>query len=168
MKINLKLKSTPISTNSAYYKRNKSFNENSRKWRFNFFSELQNDYNQNEMSKLKNHFNPKLHMLRVCFTWFQPIELILTKSGELSLRSMDVDNCLKIPTDCVFDKKYNDKWLAIRKASEKKLYKSLQSLTNLDINDKFIFDTRSIKAPSSDDQFHCLIEIEACPLYSRF
>lgn len=167
MKIELKLKSKPISTNSAYYKRNKSFNEASRTWRSNFFSELQSDYNQNEIKKMKKYFNPKKHMLRVCFTWYQPIDLILTKSGELSLRSMDVDNCLKIPTDCIFDKKYNDKWLAIRKGEEAKLYKSLSSLTNLDINDKFIFDTRSIKCPSLDDSFHCLVEVEAVPLFQR-
>ena len=167
MKIKLKLKSKPISTNSAYYKRNKSLNEASRNWRATFFLELQSEYNQNEIKKLKKHFNSKLHMLRVCFTWFQPIDLILTKSGELSLRSMDVDNCLKIPTDCVFDKKYNDKWLAIRKGAEAKLYKELKSLNNIDINDKFIFDTRSIKCPSTDGLFHCLVEIEAVPLFQR-
>jgi hypothetical protein len=167
MKIELKLKSNPISTNSAYYKRNKSFNENSRKWRFNFFSELQSDYNQNQIKLMKNYFNSKKHMLRVCFTWYQPIDLILTKTGEISLRSMDVDNCLKIPTDCVFDKKYNDKWLSIRKGAEAKLYKDLTSLKNLDINDKFIIDTRSIKAPSNDDQFHCSIQIEALPIYQK-
>ena len=170
MKIQLKLKSGPISTNSAYYKRNKSFNDGTRQWRYNFFKELQSAPNLKAMKKVRDYFNPKLHMVRVCFTWFQPIDKILTKSGELSLRSMDVDNCLKIPTDCVFDKKYNAKWLAItksRKGRESKLYRDLPSLVNLDINDKFIFDTRSVKMPSVDDSFHCLIEIEVVPLFKR-
>lgn len=167
MLIKLKIKSKPISTNSAYYSRNKKFNENSRIWRHNFLSELQSDYNQNQISQMKKYFNSKKHMLRVTFHWYQPIDLILTKSGELSLRSMDVDNCLKIPTDCVFDKKYNDKWLSLCRGKEKTLYKSMKSLVNLDINDKFIFDTRSIKCPSTDGQFHCLVEIEAVPLFQR-
>lgn len=166
MKIQLRLHSPPISTNSAYYKRNNSFNEGSRKWRANFLSELQNDYNQSQIKKLKSVFDPNLHMLRVCFTWSQPIDIILTKSGTLSLRSMDVDNCLKIPTDCVFDKKYNDNWLALRKGREKTLY-DIISLVNLDLNDKFIFDTRSIKQPSSDDSYHCTVDIELCTVFSR-
>lgn len=166
MKIELKLHSKPISTNSAYYKRNNSFNEGSRKWRAKFLSELQSDCNQIAMKKLAKYFTPEKHMIRVCFTWFQPIETILTKAGTLSLRSMDVDNCLKIPTDCIFDAKYNDKWLSLRKGREASLY-SITSLSNLNINDKFIFDTRSIKLPSVDGQFHCLVEIEVVDLFSR-
>jgi len=165
MEIKLKLHSKPISTNSAYYKRNNSFNEGSRQWRSNFLFELQNEYNQNEIKKLKSHFNPHTHMLRVSFTWYQPIDIILTKSGTLSLRSMDVDNCLKIPTDCIFDRKYNNTWLSLRKGREKSLYKGFSTIKNLDINDKFIFDTRSIKAPSTDGLYHCLVVITSVPLY---
>jgi len=166
VKCKILIKSKPISTNSAYYKRNRAFNEATRRWRFNFFSQLQSDYNQNQMNKIKDVFNPKKHMIRVSFTWFQPLEFILTKSGELSLRSMDVDNCLKIPTDCLFDKKYNNNWLKLRKTSEKTLYKPLTSLINLDINDKFIFSTQSIKCPSLDDNFHCEIVVEVVSLFS--
>ena len=167
MKIELKLHSNPISTNSAYYKRNNSFNETSRKWRANFFSQLQSDFNQLQIKRLYKHFTPDKHMLKVCFTWHQPIDVILTKAGTLSLRSMDVDNCLKIPTDCVFDAKYNDKWLSLRKATEQKLYKDFKTLSNLNINDKYIFDTRSIKMPSVDGDFHCSITIETVPLFHR-
>ena len=171
MKVILKLKSCPISTNSAYYARNKKFNDKSREWRFNFFSELQSDYNQNQMNKIRSYFDPKKHMIRVTFTWFQPIEKILTASGELSLRSMDVDNCLKIPTDCVFDKKYNDKWLSITKSrtrsTEAKLYHDMTSLVNLNINDKFIYSTTSIKCPSVDGDYHCSIEIEVVSLFTN-
>lgn len=165
MKIKLKLKSSPISTNSAYYKRNKAFNENSRKWRATFFAELMKDSNMVQMEKFKAAFDQKKHMLRVCFTWFQPLDVLITKSGHISLRSMDVDNTLKIPTDCVFDSKYNQKWLSIRSGGEKKLYKDFSTLKNLDINDKFIVDTRSIKLPSDDGDFHCVIDIEILDLF---
>lgn len=167
VKIQLKLKTNPISTNSAYYKRNRSFNENSRKWRANFFKELHKKSNQVPMAKFKKHFNPDKHMIKVSFTWFQPYTTLFTQSGHLSLRSMDVDNCLKIPTDCLFDAKYNAKWLEKRSKNEAKLYDSFTTLKNLDINDKFIFSTTSIKLPSQDSEFHCLIEIETVPLPAR-
>ena len=166
MKIQLRLHSPPISINSAYYKKNNSFNEGSRKWRANFLKELQNDYNQSQLKKLKAVFDPNKHMLRTCFTWSQPIDIILTKAGTLSLRSTDVDNCLKIPTDCVFDKKYCDNWLKLLKGREKTLY-DIISLVNLDINDKFIFDTRSIKQPSNDGLYHCTVDVELVEVFSR-
>lgn len=156
----LKLKSKPISTNSAYYKRNRAFNENTRKWRANFFKELMRDSNQQVIENIKKSFNPDKHALRVVFIWHQPRDILFTNSGNLSLRSMDVDNCLKIPTDCLFDQKYNDTWLSKRTGKEVKLYSDLASLNNLSLNDKFIFDTRSIKLPSDDTDFHLLITIE--------
>lgn len=165
MKALFKIKSKPISTNSAYYKRNKAFNQQSREWRANFFKELQNDYNQNQIKHITSYFDPKKHMLKVCFTWFQPLDILFTNSGTLSLRSMDVDNCLKIPLDCLFDKKYNDKWLSLRKGAELSLYKDIPSLNNLNINDKFVFDVRSIKSPSTDNSYHCSVEIEIIPLF---
>lgn len=155
----LKLKSKPISTNSAYYKRNRAFNEATRKWRANFFKELMRDANQKVIDDIKSAFNPDKHALRVSFTWYQPRDILFTNSGNLSLRSMDVDNCLKIPTDCLFDQKYNDTWLSKRTGKEVSLYSKLLKLRNLGLNDKFIFDTRSIKLPSDDD-FHLVVNIE--------
>jgi len=166
MKIQIKIKTNPISINSAYYKKNRAFNENTRIWRHNFLRQLQSDYNQNQIKKLKAEFDPKKHMLRCTFTWFQPHDVILTKSGTLSLRSFDVDNLLKVPTDLLFDRKYNDNWLKLRKGREVKLYQGLDSIVNLDINDKFIFDTRSIKLPSDDGQYHCSVDIELVTLFS--
>jgi hypothetical protein len=167
MKVQLKLKTKPISTNSAYYKRNRSFNENTRKWRANFFKELQKSSNINSLEKFKKAFDPQKHMISVSFTWFQPFETLMTQSGQLSLRSMDVDNCLKIPTDCLFDSKYCTEWVSKTKGREAELYKDFSTLQNLDINDKFIFDTRSIKLPSNDGNFHCLIELSLAELPSR-
>ena len=167
MKCLLKIKSGPISTNSAYYKRNNSFNEKTRAYRANFLHHLQNDYNKNQIAKIKSHFDPSKHCLKVVFTWYQPEDILFTKEGKISLRSMDVDNCLKIPTDLVFDKKYNDKWLSLRKGREQMLYREFPSLSNLDINDKFIISTTSIKALSLDSEFHCTVEVQILPLPKR-
>ena len=164
MKVMFKIPIGPISTNSAYYKRNRAFNEKARNWRYTFLSHLQNSYNQKQIATIKNHFNPQKHALRCAFIWYQPHSILFTSSSQISLRSMDVDNCLKIPTDLLFDKKYNDKWLSLRKGAEAKLYNDMHSLCNLDINDKFIVDTRSIKLPSPDGQFHCSIIVEVVEL----
>jgi Holliday junction resolvase RusA-like endonuclease len=166
MKVTFKLKSKPISTNNAYYARNRSFNEKARQWRYNFLKQLQNDYNQKQIDTIRNHFDPTKHMLSVVFTWFQPQAKLITKKGHLSLASMDVDNCLKIPTDCLFDQKYNDVWLSKRKGRESELYNDFKHLRNLRLNDKFIFSTTSIKFPSMDDQYHCSIDVEIVPLFS--
>lgn len=166
VKIQLRIKSSPISTNNAYYSRNKAFTDKARQWRANFLIQLQSDYNQNQIKKVRDVFDPKKHMLRTVFTWRQPKETLITNSGTLSLRSMDVDNVLKIPTDCVFDSKYNCRWLSLRKGGEKKLYSDIESLFNMDLNDKYIFDTRSIKIPSEDDSFHCSVDIEVVNLFT--
>ena len=162
MKIILKIKTNPISVNSAYYSRNKQYNEKTRIWRANFLIQLQNSYNQHQISLLKKSFDPSKHCLRVCFIWYQPKDIIFNKAGQISLRGQDVDNLLKIPTDLLFDKKYCTEWLSILKGKEAKLY-SITSLKNIDLNDKFIIDTRSIKLPSSDD-FHCTVEVEIVDL----
>ena len=96
MKLTIKLKSPPISTNSAYYKRNRAFNENTRKWRANFLKQLQNPKYIEKFEKFRHMFDPKKHMIRACFTWFQPVETLFTKTGTLSLRSMDSDNCFPV------------------------------------------------------------------------
>ena len=46
------------SKQNDYYKRNSSFNENTRKWRANFLNELQKDSNQVQIKKLKAFFPP--------------------------------------------------------------------------------------------------------------
>ena len=156
----LKLKSKPISTNSAYYKRNRAFNENTRKWRASFFKELMRDSNQQVIENIKKAFNPEKHALKVELIWHQPRDILFTNSGTLSLRSMDVDNCLKIPIDCLFDQKYNDTWLKKRSGKEVSLYKEFKSINNICLNDKFIFNVSSIKLPSQDSDFHLAVNIE--------
>lgn len=156
----LKLKSKPISTNSAYYKRNRAFNENTRKWRANFFSELMRDSNQQVIEIIKKDFNENKHALKVELIWHQPRSILFTNDGKLSLRSMDVDNCLKIPIDCLFDQKYNDTWLDKRSGREASLYKEFKGINNICLNDKFIYNVSSIKLPSTDSEFHLTVNIE--------
>ena len=108
-------------------------------------------------------------MIRLIFHWYTPKEKLLTQKGHISGRSMDVDNCLKIPTDCLFDKKYSENWLKAKHKSKRegKLWEHLSNINNLQINDKFVFDTRSIKLPSIDNQFHCSIDVEIVTLFSE-
>lgn len=168
MKALLKFKTKPISTNNAYYSRNNSFNAMARSWRANFFLQMMSAYNQNQIKKITSVFDSKKHMLKVIFTWHQPSDKILTQAGHISSRSMDVDNCLKIPVDCLFDQKYNDAWMSLRKGEEAKLLKSLETsgFNNFSINDKFIFSVTSIKLPSSNDQYHCSVEVDIVDLFS--
>lgn len=167
-KAKIRLKVPPVSVNSATWGRNRTYTNETRAWRAKFFTDLMKDSNQSAVNNIRSYFDPSKHMIRLVFHWYTPKEKLFTKEGRISGRSMDVDNCLKIPTDCLFDAKYNDTWLAKKHNNkrESKLWEHLSKINNLNINDKFVFDTRSIKLPSLDGDFHCSIDVEVVTLFS--
>jgi hypothetical protein len=158
MKAQIKILTAPISTNAAYY-RNRKLTEKAREWRAEFLNQLQNDYNQAQMKRVREYFDKNKHALTFHFLWLQPHERYFTKKGYISRFSMDVDNCLKIPTDLICGARYTSKWLQERSKYEIKHYK-VDSLINLGIDDTFIKKTTSEKDPSLGDTYIMLCDIE--------
>jgi len=88
-----------------------------------------------------------------------PPEVFFTKKGNISIRSKDLDNCIKILQDSLFNKKYNQpSWLSSRKGYEKSLYKGIDAIHNLFIDDINIQEFTASKIP--DKEHNITIEIQ--------
>lgn len=132
----------PVSVNKMYY-RNRKLTEEARKARAIILVQLQSQLDK--LQDIKSQFNPRKHYLAFSYTFYYPEDIFWTKTGQVSNRSQDLDNCLKLITDCLCNTKYDTSWLLDRKPRYKPLYKSLKSLSNLGIDDRFICDLESVK-----------------------
>ena len=153
MKAVLKLKVGSYSINNAYYKRNKQYNQNARKYRKKFIQELNSQANIATLRDLKKRFNRKKHYLSIKFNFFYPKDILLTKEGHLSRRAKDIDNCLKLPIDFLCAPKYmtDSKYLDDM---------DMEKIVNLGIDDQYIGEIAAIKRPSLDSTNYLVIDIE--------
>ena len=150
----------PISINRAYY-RNRKLTEEARRIRASILCQLQSQLNK--LHDIKSQFDPKKHYLTISYTLYYPIDQFFTKSRQISNRSQDVDNCLKLITDCICSTKYNTDWLKSRTKRYKHLYSSITTLDNLAIDDRFIADLSALKRPTKGD-YRVEVEIGLKPL----
>lgn len=157
------IKTKPITQNSAFYKNRRVLKDSARKYRALFFNQLMSDKNQKALSDINSVFNKQKHCLKFEFLWYQPHSILFTKDSYLSRRSMDVDNVIKLPTDFICNDKYNTEWLHKRDTREMKHY-SIESLSNLNIDDQFIISTTSMKWLSLDDTYQLRLLISLCNL----
>ena len=137
----------PISLNRLHY-RNRKLTQEAREYRGSFLSQLQG-YSE-ELKALSKGFEPTKHSLALSITFKMPQSEFYTNKGYISARSQDLDNLLKLNIDCLCNAEYNDpKWLAKKQRTvrEKKFYKHLNTIQNLDIDDKFIVSLMAIKEP---------------------
>ena len=151
----------PISINSAFY-RNRKLTEKARLYRRDILTQLQSQLSI--LTPITKEFNPLKHCLSVSYTFYIPNEYFFTKKGTLSHRSQDLDNCLKLLTDFIFNTKYDTSWLRSKSAKERALYGSLSSLSNLGIDDKYIQSNASEKLPSNAYSIEVDISIKELPI----
>ena len=152
----------PISINSAFY-RNRKLTDKARLFRASFLIQLQDQLEQ--FSDIQSTFDPLLHCLSVTYTFYTPNEFFFTKKGILSHRSQDLDNCVKLITDFIFNTKYNSDWLNSKRGREKSLYGSLSSLSNCGIDDKYIQKMPLEKLPNLT--YGIVVDIELKDLPER-
>ena len=86
-------------------------------------------------------FSPLKHALHVTLCFYIPREKFYTKEGKISRRSTDLDNCIKLLLDTVFDPRFFKR-----------------ELFNFNIDDQFITDLAPIKRPA--DLFSIGIEVQ--------
>ena len=119
-----------------------------------------------ELNALSKAFKPTKHSLALSYHFKMPKDEFYTKKGHISLRSQDLDNILKLITDCLCNKKYTTKkWLQqkLKGQRESRLYKfasKIDSLNNLLIDDKFITKIVAEKSANDAPQHSLLITIE--------
>jgi Holliday junction resolvase RusA-like endonuclease len=149
---------TPVSVNSGYF-RNRSLNDDSRKVRARILRELTLQYSSN-LNKFRSQYDPKTMALSVSMTFYRSV--FFNKNGTISIRSKDLDNCIKITQDALFNKRYTDEWLSLRKRAEKLLYGSLTSVLNIGIDDINIVTLNLNKKPFTQDLL--TVEVRLVPL----
>jgi len=147
----LKIHMKPYSLNKAFYK-NRTLTQATRKYREEFLLCLQSDYNKNYLDAISKAFNPSKHALSVSFIFYSPKEIFFTKQGQVSNRSQDLDNCLKLPIDFICNKKYQDRVLQGVKIS------------NLGIDDRYIIDIQAKKRASLNGEYLILVEFSILDL----
>lgn len=105
MKLVLKLSSPPFSCNNSHY-RNGNRTEENRKWADNIHNELE-QYRE-EMDAFHDFYMPMLltHSFSVTLSFFLPSDILFTKTGKVSRRSMDLTNIEKGLIDLVFDPRF--------------------------------------------------------------
>ena len=106
-KITFNLKAPPFSVNAMYYKKTFNRTREAREWATIVFGELEKPHAQQQMELFRKAFDDKTEGVRLILTFYYPRDIILTKAGYVSSRSMDLTNVEKPLQDLIFDKKYN-------------------------------------------------------------
>ena len=151
MKVSFTIKSKPFSVNKAYYK-NRQLTQEARAWRQDFLLQLQQTSVLQQIRELKQQFLPERNAIAVSYDYYYPRELLYTKSGCISKRSMDLTNVEKLVQDNLFESRYNGREI------------DGVIIENFDIDDKFIVSLHSRKL-AHDQQYHEIqIAVELLPL----
>lgn len=133
-----------FSINKATCGRNRAYSPEARKFRAQFFLEL-DKYRQEILAFNKTRYRS----YHVEYTFYMPD--LYTKGGKVSHNSGDLTNLEKLPQDFLFNKKYHGTaWLRKMNFIERKLY-PLNSLVNLNTDDCFI--TRLVSEKVSGPEY---------------
>ena len=105
MEVNFKLYSPPQSVNSAFY-RNRQRTQKTRLWSKSIHDQLSSPKLKKEIERFTRAFSPLKHCIRLTIEFYIPREKFFTKKGYISRKSTDLDNCLKLLIDTVFDPRF--------------------------------------------------------------
>ena len=149
MLVSFVIKSKPFSVNKAYYK-NRQLTQEARTWREDFLLQLQKPEVLQQIQSLKQAWHSTKHALHVSYDFFYPYNLLLTKKGEVSKRSMDLTNIEKLVQDNLFEHRYNGREI------------DGVVIENFDIDDKFIVSLQSRKLGHNLPHHEILITVQLC------
>ena len=140
MEVTFKLNSPPCSVNSAYY-RNKIRTQKTRKWSKSIHDQLSEPTLKKQIEKLTKAFNKHKHCIELTLEFYIPREKYYTKKGYISRFSTDLDNCLKLLIDTLFDPRFFKR-----------------DLFNFNIDDTFIQTINASKHPA--DKYATKIKVK--------
>lgn len=135
MHAHISIKLEPFTSNKAHYKYSKNLTAEARTYREEFWKQLNTEPNLSNLKRIKGNFDPKKHELHVKYVFHLAYEKFFTKEGKISARSPDLDNCIKLVQDFLFNERYGKKHL-------KKL-----NYVNVGIDDRYITNIEMKKAP---------------------
>lgn len=135
----------PISYNKYLYGRTHTRTTAARKWGSSVAKIVNGSKDiQKKINALRAVFDATRHCLKVTFIFHTPKEYFITSTGEISLRSQDIDNCLKGLIDTLFCSRYRDRG----------------EIKNFAIDDKSITCIYAEKICSLDDTYKIDIQVE--------
>jgi Holliday junction resolvase RusA-like endonuclease len=148
---NFTIKLPPFTSNKSHYRYSKNLTSEARTYRESFWKLLNTGRNKHELERILGKFDANNMQISVRYAFHLPREKFFTKNGRISARSPDLDNCIKLIQDFLFNSRYSDKHLA-------KL-----GYSNIGIDDRFITYIEMKKAPIDGEPF-MEIAIEYKPL----
>lgn len=140
MEVKFKLNNEPCSVNSAYFK-NRVRTQKTRNWSKSIHDQLSEPMLKKKIEKLTKQFNPLKHCLELSIEFYIPREKYFTKKGYISRFSFDLDNCLKLLIDTLFDPRFFKR-----------------ELFNFNIDDTFIQTIKASKHPA--DKYATKIKVK--------
>ena len=138
---NFTIKLSPFTSNKSHYKYTRNLTSEARKYREEFWRQLNSGANLKALNRIKNSFDEECMQIHVKYNFHIERNKFFTKSGRISARSPDLDNCIKLIQDFLFNTRYGEKHLV-------KL-----GYSNIGIDDRFITNIEMKKAPTNADAF---------------
>ena len=141
MIVELKLNNSPCSVNSAYY-RNKVRTQKTRNWSESIHAQLTAPSLKKSIESFRKAFKPSKHSLSVTLCFYIPHEKFYTKAGNVSRRSTDLDNCIKLLLDTLLDPRFFKR-----------------DLFNFNIDDQYVTDLPTMKRPADKHSISIIVQI---------
>lgn len=104
--------------------------------------------NQKQIAAVRDAFDMYKHYLFISYTFHRPKSKFFTKKSNVSRKSMDLDNCLKLVTDFLCNTKYHEDTERCGFLTK-----------NLDIDDQYICHIEAKKLPSISDEELLTVQI---------
>ena len=144
--IKFTLNSPPFSINKAYYKRSHTRTQDCRDWGDNILLQLQEPTIQSHISQLSKE---SVKALQLKLSYYYPSNILFTKKGDISRRSMDLSNIEKLLIDLLFDPRFCGREI------------NSIPINNFNLDDKLITTLTSSKCVSWDAHHHIVVELQS-------
>ena len=145
--LNLYLPIKAYSLNNMFYGNRHIKKTEARNWEIEILHYISSKIDQDAIKAFTALFDPKKHGIVIKLTYYYPKAELITKAGTLSSKSFDLSNVEKPLIDVLMLAKYSD-----------------SSITNLEIDDKFIVDLESKKRIGNEHSISVnfqLVELES-------
>ncbi len=145
-----------VSINNFYYnERRHGLKPEAKEMQYKIFHTIMQPEIQAQFEALRAEFDPTKHVYAVEITQYVPKNVLVNKAGTISAKSIDISNSEKGLVDCLFLSKFY---------GDNVPYQA----RNLNTDDRYLVDMRSVKRVSETDKFYVhvylyLIDLE-CPL----
>lgn len=146
MRVKFNLALEPFSVNRTYYRDRRHKTQDFRDWELSAVQSLSVLFVQQQLQKIREAFDPKLHAFMVRLNFQYPANVLYNKAGEISSRAEDLSNIEKTLIDVLFLPKYH-------------VQPRPYGVPNVNADDKHILRLVSCKSVSPSPQYNIAVSI---------